>query len=318
MGRSTSAVRLPSASIRMRLSRGISAATRRSIWPSPIAMRIRATIRSGAARCRFCAATGMAISVRPRNTRSAISPRRSPSATSTAMANSIWPWQTRATTTSRCFMAAPTPRSSRSRCSICARRARCRTPARLPARSCSAISTATDIWMWRLPTPLDDRVLIAAGNGSGGFAAATSIARFWPAVGTRGGRFSRQWPIGFRHCQRLRRHGVGSAGAGRRHVSNPAGSRPSAINPNRAGGGGLQRRRAVDLATSSGTGGSVLLGLGDGTFQPQSIFATGALDAIASADLNGDGRPDLVTADGSDGRYFRAIRLGRRNLSSAG
>jgi hypothetical protein len=40
---------------------------------------------------------------------------------------------------------------------------------------------------------------------------------------------------------------------------------------------------------------SVLLGNGDGTFAPQQTFAVGfAPDSIAVADVNGDGRPDLV------------------------
>ena len=43
---------------------------------------------------------------------------------------------------------------------------------------------------------------------------------------------------------------------------------------------------------------SVLLGNGDGTFQPAQSFAGGyGPDAVAVADVNGDGRPDIVTAN---------------------
>jgi hypothetical protein len=43
----------------------------------------------------------------------------------------------------------------------------------------------------------------------------------------------------------------------------------------------------------------VLLGNGDGTFQPQIAYSTGGIGAFAVAigDVNGDGRPDLVVAD---------------------
>jgi hypothetical protein len=52
-----------------------------------------------------------------------------------------------------------------------------------------------------------------------------------------------------------------------------------------------------------GTGGvSVLLGNGDGTFQPQRVITTeGAPDAILSGDFNRDGRADLVVANFNDG-----------------
>jgi len=50
---------------------------------------------------------------------------------------------------------------------------------------------------------------------------------------------------------------------------------------------------------------SILLGNGDGTFQPHVDYATGAgALAIAVGDLNGDGKPDVVTAD-----YFEAASV---------
>ena len=43
---------------------------------------------------------------------------------------------------------------------------------------------------------------------------------------------------------------------------------------------------------------SVLLGNGDGTFQAQTTYATGAApNSVAIGDVNGDGRPDLVVAN---------------------
>ena len=43
---------------------------------------------------------------------------------------------------------------------------------------------------------------------------------------------------------------------------------------------------------------SVLLGNGDGTFQPQVTYAVGSYpDAIVAGDFNGDGRTDLAVAN---------------------
>ena len=47
---------------------------------------------------------------------------------------------------------------------------------------------------------------------------------------------------------------------------------------------------------------SVLLGNGDGTFQPQTTYAAGSFPtSVAIGDVNGDGRPDLVVANAQDG-----------------
>ena len=46
---------------------------------------------------------------------------------------------------------------------------------------------------------------------------------------------------------------------------------------------------------------SVLLGNGDGTFAAQQTFATGSCPpSVAVADLNGDGKPDLIVANYND------------------
>jgi hypothetical protein len=60
----------------------------------------------------------------------------------------------------------------------------------------------------------------------------------------------------------------------------------------------------LDLAVANGFGGgppvptvSILLGKGDGTFQPSVDYHTGAQPfSVAPADVNGDGKPDLVMA----------------------
>jgi hypothetical protein len=60
----------------------------------------------------------------------------------------------------------------------------------------------------------------------------------------------------------------------------------------------------LDLAVSSGSI-SILLGNGDGTFQPAVPYSSGA-GSVSIADLNGDGRPDLIVAAGG----YVAVLLG--------
>jgi FG-GAP-like repeat len=58
---------------------------------------------------------------------------------------------------------------------------------------------------------------------------------------------------------------------------------------------------------------SILLGNGDGTFQPQATYSTGGLSptALAVADFNGDGTPDLVVSDitKNDAGYFCEVAI---------
>jgi len=64
------------------------------------------------------------------------------------------------------------------------------------------------------------------------------------------------------------------------------------------------------IVTNWDSGVGVLLGNGDGTFQPAVIYAaTRGADAVAVADLNGDSWPDLVVGsnDGAGGPWLSVL-----------
>ncbi len=160
-----------------------------------------------------------------------------------------------------------------------------------------------------LANSIDSRVLIAMGDGKGGFGAATSIAVSGQPAALVVADF-----LGNHRLDFATANGFGSAvsvrlglGDGTFQVEQGA---TIGSNPHQLAAADFNDDGHISLATTSDTGGSLLLGLGDGTFQPQSIFATGALSAIASADLNGDGRPDLVTASESGGDILVQLGLG--------
>jgi hypothetical protein len=63
---------------------------------------------------------------------------------------------------------------------------------------------------------------------------------------------------------------------------------------------------------------SILLNNGDGTFTPSSTYAVGGTpDTIVAADLNGDGKPDLATADWGSSTTSVLISNGNGTFSSA-
>ncbi len=62
---------------------------------------------------------------------------------------------------------------------------------------------------------------------------------------------------------------------------------------------------------------SVLMGNGDGTFQPQEVFAVGAKPyAVAVATLTGDGIPDIIVTDAAGDSVSVLLGNGKGRLRS--
>jgi hypothetical protein len=77
-------------------------------------------------------------------------------------------------------------------------------------------------------------------------------------------------------------------------VAYAIGATPRAVTVADLTGNGILDLIVADLL-AGGDRVSVLLGNGDGTFQPSVSYTAGGSDAVAVGDLNGDGIPDLVT-----------------------
>jgi hypothetical protein len=81
------------------------------------------------------------------------------------------------------------------------------------------------------------------------------------------------------------------------HLNNTAGNAPQGMLSADFNGDGKLDLAVANVGSNTV---SILLGNGDGTFQPQVVYQVGALPSgIVAADLNGDGKLDLVVANSS-------------------
>src|SRR4051812_957378 len=94
-------------------------------------------------------------------------------------------------------------------------------------------------------------------------------------------------------------------------VSGPAGSLATAD---------ADRDGWDDLLTSGSSSGSLFSNLGGGAFAPASVFPTGGFGAFRStaSDFNGDGSPDLATANFSSSNVSILLRGSGSFTSAAG
>ncbi len=167
-----------------------------------------------------------------------------------------------------------------------------------------------------LTNSLDSRVLLAMGDGHGGFGAAQSIA----VTGTPEALVA----ANFRDTSRLdfaTANGFSSTVSVRLNLGDGAfqtrqgpavGDTPSALVA-----ADFNHDGQSDLAVANAASGSLLLGQGNGQYQAQSIFTTGTPVAVASADFNGDGRPDLVTANSTGANISVQFGLGDGTFAPA-
>ena len=190
-------------------------------------------------------------------------------------------------------------------------------------------STATATSTSPSPTKTTTTCSVLLGNGDGTFQPQVTYAVGTVSDRDRGGRLHRRRPPRPRRRQR-RSDGTVSVllGNGDGTFQPPVTYAVGSDAPDAHRGGRLHRRRPprpgrrqrIRLQRSDSVV-SVLLGNGDGTFQPQVTYAVGSSTrtAIVAGDFTGDGHLDLAVAERlDDGTVSRAAGQRRRHVPAPG
>ncbi len=157
-------------------------------------------------------------------------------------------------------------------------------------------------------------VSVLLGNGDGTFQPAVNYAAGWALDAIVAGDFSDDGRIDLAVANSasndvsiLLGNGDGtfqSDAVGQTHAADAVGSNPVAIVAGDFNGDG---RTDLAVANYSSNDVSVLLGNGDGTFQPAVQYAVGSSpEAIVAGDFNGDGRTDLAVLNQGTWPDYRA------------
>ena len=145
-------------------------------------------------------------------------------------------------------------------------------------RSWRATSPATATSTSPSPTRATTTVSVLLGNGDGTFQPQVTYAVGSVPDAIVAGDFTGDGRLDLAVANAARRHGVGAAGQRRRHL--PAARSPNAVGsyPDAIVAGDFNGDGRLDLAVANAGDDtvSVLLGNGDGTFQPQVTYAVGS------------------------------------------
>ena len=153
---------------------------------------------------------------------------------------------------------------------------------------------------------MDSTASILVGNGNGTFQAKRSFQTgTWPeslAVTDFNGDGKSDLATGDRSSNTLSVLLGNGNGTFQVRRSFSTGTDPMGVTVADVNGDGKTDLASADYNSYAGNTVSVLLGNGDGTFQVRTFVPTGTVPAtVAFADLNGDGKGDLVDADVADG-----------------
>jgi FG-GAP-like repeat/Bacterial pre-peptidase C-terminal domain len=141
------------------------------------------------------------------------------------------------------------------------------------------------------------RVFLAMGTGHGAFAAAQSVVVSGQPQALVAADFMGNGRLGFATANGITGAVSVRLGLGDGSFETPprfdVGNQPSGLTAANFNDDG---QLDVAVANDGSPGGiSILMGRGDGTFDPQTLLSTGVATAIVSADFNGDGRSDLAS-----------------------